>query len=296
MRTTIVQLTDLHIRPPGEFACGRVDTARCLRDAVAGVKALPFAVDAVVVTGDLVDEGQPAEYSHLHELLAPLTCPVYLLAGNHDDRNALRSVLPPPPLGEACGVPKERPWPFLGVTGGGGGAGDLRYSVAIGELQLVALDTTVPGQPHGTLSPERLAWLADRLDACEGRPVIVAMHHPPFRTFIEHMDEMGLLQGAEELESLLRAHPNVERVICGHVHRAVQVRFGGTIASICPSPAHQVALDLRHEGVAAWTLEPGAFQVHAWEPGSGLVTHQGHVGPYEGPYPFDGDAPAERPA
>lgn len=104
MRTTIVQLTDLHIRPPGELACGRVDTARFLRDAVASMKALPFPIDAVVLTGDLVDEGQPAEYRHLQELLAPVSCPVYPLIGNHDDRDAMRSVLPPPPLGEGWGA------------------------------------------------------------------------------------------------------------------------------------------------------------------------------------------------
>jgi 3',5'-cyclic AMP phosphodiesterase CpdA len=276
MRTTIVQLTDLHIRPPGELACGRIDTARFLADAVASVKALPFSVDAVVITGDLADEGQPAEYRHLRELLAPLACPLYLLAGNHDDRDALRSAFPP------------SPW-------GGSARGDLRYSVTLGGVKLVALDTTVPGQPHGALDSERLAWLTDRLDACADRPTIIAMHHPPFRTFIEHMDRMGLLEGAKELEAIVRAHPNVERVICGHVHRAVQVRFGGSIASICPSPAHQVALDVRPDGVPAWTFEPGAFQVHVWEPGSALVTHQVRAGPYEGPYPFDGDAQVGMP-
>lgn len=87
----------------------------------------------------------------------------------------------------------------------------------------------------------------------------------------------------------------MERVICGHVHRAIQVRFGGTIASICPSPAHQVALDLRPGGPAEFTFEPGSFQVHVWEPGRGLLTHQGHVGPFDGPYSFDDAEPAGQP-
>jgi 3',5'-cyclic AMP phosphodiesterase CpdA len=166
-------------------------------------------------------------------------------------------------------------------------SGDLRYSVAIGELQLISLDTTVPGQPHGILDAQRLDWLARALDAARGRPVVVAMHHPPFRTFIEHMDDMGLMQGAAELGTLLRSHTNVERVICGHVHRPVDVRFGGTIASICPSTAHQIALDLRPGGPDAWDLEPGAFKIHVWDARSGLVSHQAYVAPAPGPFRFD---------
>ena len=267
MRTTIVQLTDLHIRRPGELVGGRVDTALCLRRAVSRVRQLSVAVDAVVITGDLADGGAPAEYTHLRALLAALECPVYLLAGNHDDVAALRSVFENDYLGSA---------------------GDVRYSVGIGAIQLLAVDTTVPGQPHGVLDGERLEWIARALHSGAGRPVIVAMHHPPFATLIGHMDEMALLQGRDELEALLRSHPNVERVICGHVHRPVQARFGGTIASICPSTAHQVALDLCRDSPGAWTLEPGAFQLHVWEPGSGLVTHQVYSDDFAGPYPFDG--------
>lgn len=61
------------------------------------------------------------------------------------------------------------------------------------------------------------------------------------------MDKIGLLQGADALETLVRRHANIERIICGHLHRSIFQRFGATIASTCPSPAHQVALDLRPE-------------------------------------------------
>lgn len=266
MRTTIAQLTDLHIREPGRLAYGKLDTAPYLREAIASVQALPQAPDAVVVTGDLTDFGRPAEYAHLRQLLDTLTCPVFLLAGNHDDPAALRAAFP-----EHVHM---------------GGSGDLCYSQRVGGIELVALDTTVRGQPHGALGPERLAWLAHALEAANDRPVLLAMHHPPFRTLIGHMDAIGLLQGAEELEALLRRHANVERVICGHLHRPISVRFGGTIASTCPAPAHQVVLDLQDDAASAWNLEPGAFQVHVWEPGTGLVTHQASVGRFPGPFPF----------
>ena len=74
------------------------------------------------------------------------------------------------------------------------------------------------------------------------------MHHPPFTTLIGHMDKIGLMSGIERLSAIVSRHPNVERIICGHLHRAIDVRFAGTIASTCPGPAHQVTLDLDPEG------------------------------------------------
>ncbi|AMO25014.1 phosphodiesterase [Ramlibacter solisilvae] len=269
MMTTVVQLSDLHVRAPNDPLCGRIDTGAYLSRAVSSIQALPLAPDAVVITGDLVDLGRPEEYRQLRGLLAPLTSPLFLLAGNHDEVQALRAAFPD--------------HPHLGTTG------DLRYCAAVGGLLLIALDTTVPRQAHGALDAQRLDWLARALDAARDQPVLLAMHHPPFRTFIDHMDAMGLLQGAAELDALLRAHANVERVICGHVHRPIETRFGGTIASICPSPAHQIEMNLRPDAPPAWTLEPGGFTVHAWTRDTGLVSHLAYAGKFDGPYAFDDD-------
>ncbi|CAN7282820.1 phosphodiesterase [Variovorax paradoxus] len=269
--TFLVQLTDLHIREPGRLAYGRIDTAPYLERAVQSVLRLPQQPDAVVITGDLSDFGRAAEYEHLARLLAPLTMPVYLMPGNHDERGQLRRSFP----GHAY------------LAAGVGSAGFVQYSVRVGALRLLTLDTCVPGASHGELCSERLAWLEEQLDACRGEPVVIAMHHPPFRTLIGHMDEIGLLQGAEALEALVARHRNVERVICGHLHRAIDVRFGGSIASTSPAPAHQVCLDLSPDAASAWTLEPPGFKIHAWSARDGrLVTHLAASGTFEGPFPF----------
>lgn len=265
--TLLLQLSDLHIREPGRLAYGRIDTAPYLREAVASIGRLPQRPAALVITGDLTDFGRAAEYDHLRELLAPLApLPIYLLPGNHDERQQLRASFP------------EHAW--LGTEG------FVQYSVPVGAMQLIALDTVVPGASEGSLCAERLDWLAAQLDAHRDRPVVIAMHHPPFRTLIGHMDEIGLLQGADELEALVARHPNVERVICGHLHRSIQVRFGGSLALTVPSPAHQVCLDLAPDAPSAWTLEPPGYAVHALPAGGRLVSHLAASGRYEGPYPF----------
>lgn len=265
MTTLLAQLSDLHIREPGRLAYGRLDTAPYLRRAVQSILHLKQSPDAVVITGDLSDFGRAAEYDHLAQLLAPLPMPVYLMPGNHDDRDQLR-----------------RSFPDHGYLGD---EGFVQYAVKVGALWLLALDTCEPGHSHGTLCERRLAWLEAQLDLHRGEPVMIAMHHPPFATLIGHMDRIGLLEGAAALEALVARHPNVERLICGHLHRAIDVRFGGSIASTAPSPAHQVALDLAPDALSAWVLEPPGFRLHAWD-GGRLVTHLAASGSFEGPYPF----------
>ena len=103
------------------------------------------------------------------------------------------------------------------------------------------------------------------------------MHHPPFATGIDHMDGMAL-EAPERLAAIVRRHGKVARVICGHVHRSIQAAFAGTIASIAPSTAHQVMLDLTPDGEARFTLEPPGFHLHLWRPETGLVTHTAFTG------------------
>ena len=107
------------------------------------------------------------------------------------------------------------------------------------------------------------------------------MHHPPIPTFLGHMDRM-LLEQPQQLESIVSRHPQIERILCGHIHRPIQARFGGTIAQVCPSTAHQMALDLS-DAPGHFTFEPPAFYLHAWREGAGVVTHTAYASAFAGP-------------
>jgi len=264
----LAQISDLHIKRPGALAYRRVDTAASLARCIARLNALTPRPDAVIMTGDLVDGGSPEEYAHLKSLLATLELPYCLVAGNHDDRDALRDAFP------------ER----AELRAGGE---FVQYALDLGPLRLIALDSVQAGQSGGTLCDARLAWLAAQLDAARGLPVVIALHHPPFDCGIAHMDAIRLApDAATRLDALVRQHPNVERVICGHVHRPIFARFGGTIASAVPAPAHQVTLDLRADGPSSFMLEPPAFALHRYDPRTGIVTHHAYVEGADGPYPF----------
>ena len=267
MITSFVQLSDTHIREPGKLAYNRLNTAPYLATAVASVNTLMQKPDAVIITGDLTDFGRQAEYEHLRALLSPLSVPVYLLAGNHDSRTAMRQAFP------------DHTYLHDGQF--------LQYAVEIGPVRLLALDTVVPGHSHGALCAQRLGWLEQELIKAGEQPVVIAMHHPPFRTLIGHMDDIGLQEGAAQLESIVSRHKNVQRIICGHIHRAIDTRFGNTTASTCPSPAHQITLNLSPDAASDWMLEPPGFQVHAWDAqDQRLLSYTVPSGKFEGPHPF----------
>lgn len=265
----IAQITDLHIRMPGQKAYRVVETDRYLPPAIAALNAQSPRPDCVLITGDLTDFGRPAEYAHLRGMLEKLKVPYYLMPGNHDERQAIRDAFPD--------------HAYLQGTGE-----HLQYAIEQYPLRILALDTQAPRQSHGELCAERLDWLAAQLAAQPERPTVIAMHHPPFQTGIAHMDAIGLLKGQTELAAIVARHPNIERIVCGHVHRTIFRRYAGTIASCCPSTAHQISLDLRPDGPSAFVMEPPGFQLHAWLDGA-LVTHHGVIDDYPGPYPFHED-------
>jgi 3',5'-cyclic AMP phosphodiesterase CpdA len=140
----IAQITDMHIRPPGRLAYGRVDTNAMLAAAVAMIEAMPRKPDLVIATGDLTDCGLAEEYEELRDLLEPLSMPVYLVPGNHDRRARL--------------------FDEFGSDGYfRNDDGFLHYTVEGHPIRLIGLDTVVPGHGHGEMCAARLAWLEGRL-------------------------------------------------------------------------------------------------------------------------------------
>ena len=261
----LAQITDLHIKPRGRLAYRQVDTAAYLEAALRSLLTLSPQPDAVIVTGDLVDAGLAEEYGLLREILSPLRMPLFLMPGNHDLRGPLRAAFP-----------ETR---YLGTDG------QIRYTIEDFPIRVIALDSLVEGQSAGELGAAQLAWLDAALAAQPQRPTLVAVHHPPFATGIGHMDKIGL-RDAAGLAAVIRRHGQVERVISGHVHRSIQTRFAGTIASIAPSVAHQVALDLHPDAPSAFCLEPAGYHLHYLVPGGGLVTHTAVIGADPTHYPF----------
>lgn len=266
----IAHISDLHIKAPGELAYNKVDTAKALERCVAELNALDPRPDLVVISGDLVDTPTPGEYEHLWRLLAPLKIPFIGVPGNHDARDMMRAAFPDFAYAHA--------------------SGPLDQARTVGPLDVLLLDSHVPGKPYGTLEPATLTWLDATLGSSKDRPALLFLHHPPFRTGIAHMDVQDL-HNAADLAEIVRKHPRIRIVAAGHVHRATLTTFAGTAATICPAPNHAVDLDLAELRVPSFRVESPAFHLHVWLPGGEgghLVTHQVPIGDFDGPHPFFG--------
>jgi 3',5'-cyclic AMP phosphodiesterase CpdA len=262
----IAQISDLHVRPKGELAYGVSATNLYAEHAIHALTRLKPAPDCVLVTGDLTEGGLDEEYAIVTDLLGRLACPVYVIPGNHDRREPLREAF----AGQG----------YLPRTG------PLNYSVSCGGLRIVALDSLEEGSGIGSLGEDALAFLDSALSAARTDPTLVMLHHPPFITGIGHMDAVRLLEGAEKFERIISAHPQVQRVLCGHVHRPIQQLFGGTLCQIAPSVCHQVALDLRPDAPSAFVLESPSYLLHLWR-GGRLVSHTAQVDRAAGPFSFN---------
>jgi Icc protein len=264
----IAQISDLHVKPPGALAYGKVDTAAALARCVDALNRFLPRPDLVVISGDLADTPNAEEYEHLKHLLAPLQIPFAAIPGNHDDRAMLRAAFPDQPYAQSGNA--------------------LNLARAVGGLDVLLIDSTVPGASHGELDAATLAWLDTTLAASASRPALLFLHHPPFVSGIGHMDVQNL-RNAEALAALLGRHKRARLVAAGHVHRATVTGFADIVATICPAPNHAVALDLQARLPPSLALEPPAFHLHAWFAGEGfgtVVTHWVPIGHFDGPYPF----------
>ncbi|WP_174524462.1 phosphodiesterase [Halomonas sp. KX33721] len=262
----IAQISDPHIKAGGKLSYRQVDTANALRKAITTLNQLTPRPALVLISGDLVDFGHPEEYATFKQLMAELTLPVYLIPGNHDDRQHLRAAFP------------DHRYLFQHQD-------YLQWVVDDYPVRLVGLDSSVPGKPHGELSNESLQWLDATLAEHPEKPTLVMVHHHPFVSGIGHMDRQPLNR-PDALADVIRKHDQVERVLCGHLHRSIQTRFANTLAMSCPGVSHQVSLDLTPNGPAHFQLEPTGYLLHHWSATHGTVTHQGFIDQYPGPFPF----------
>lgn len=231
----LIQLSDPHVG--ATWADG---------DPVAGLtaavkSATRYRPDAVLISGDLADNAADAEYEHVRDLLRQLDAPVYVLPGNHDDRDALRRHFDLP---GAIGAP-------------------VQYAVDLGPLRLVVVDSTRPGEDRGELDVERLAWLDAELEAAPDRLTLLAMHHPPLLTGSRAWDAI-VLPAADRraLGEIVQRHPQVRRIVAGHIHRPIMGDMAGRAVFAAPSTYVQARLNFNSTEIE-FVGEPSGYAVHA---------------------------------
>ena len=249
----IAQISDTHI------ALDTPDADRRIRDfalTVADINALDPAPDVIVHTGDLVHNGRQDEYAQTVATLAKARAPVYVLAGNKDNRANLREAF------SACG--------YLAPD-----SEFIDYTIDDHPVRLIALDTLSSGGNKGDFCPERVRRLIDLIDAETTKPIAVFTHHPPFEVTVGpdplHFETPEIMS---RLRRALQHSGRVVGVFSGHVHRAAAGHVGSIPATVMPC----IATTLRKgEYPVQMRIRP-VYQVHRFDPVWGFATETRIVG------------------
>jgi 3',5'-cyclic AMP phosphodiesterase CpdA len=245
---------------------GLVNSNAMFEAAISHINQLHPRPDVVLLSGDIVDEGSPAEYDAARGMLAKIVPPLLVIPGNHDEPEAFRRC-----FADHAYLPTSGPLHFI--------SGDH------GPVRILGLDVTVAGQHHGDMDDAAVDWLEEALSRDPERPTIVMMHQPPFASGIPYIDKYCCRRG-DRLAQVIDRFPAVERILCGHIHRFMQVRFGGTMLCTAPSTTTAIALRMWPDAEAASYVEPPALLLHRWSLDTGLVTHWVPIGSFRGPLPF----------
>ena len=210
MTFRIVQITDTHIYADINKCLYGVNTNQSLIGVVEAVLARDVRPDLLVLTGDLVHDDGVEAYQRLNALLQALPVPGYVIPGNHDVPEVMRSYF------------SER---------------ELRWldRVCVQGWQLLFLDSSAKGEISGVLKRELLAALRMHLDSC-GLPTVIFLHHHVLPVGSAWLDRIGLVN-ANEFLAEIKHYPQVKAVVNGHVHQEFEykneqgVYFWGTPSS-----------------------------------------------------------------
>lgn len=241
----LAQISDTHVRAEAPEA------AAALRQAMAD--AVSYGANAIVLTGDLVNDEKPEEYALLAEALRGAPAPLYLLPGNHDAPGLIRDYFP-----DHSYLPRE---------------GRLSFVVDDFPVRLVCVDQHAPGKTTGLFTEADAAWLDRALAEAPEKPTIVALHHPPFPTHDILFDTIGL-EGADLFADVIARHWQVRRIICGHHHRVAVGEVAHAPVVIAPSTSWTYGLALQPgQKIAPRTAEPPGWMLHAWSEKGGFASH-----------------------
>lgn len=209
----LLQLTDPHYLADPNGLLKGVHTRSSFRHVLESALAQGPRPDAILLTGDVTQDGSRAGYLAIREDLSRAGLPVWSLPGNHDDPAVMAEILGEPPF-EYCAPQRVGPWLLTMVDTWDGDRGGGR----IGDAGLEALD-----------------W---QLGASDAEHALVCLHHQPTPVGCAWLDSVGLDDGPA-LMTLVGSHPRVRGLLWGHVHQTFDEQRGSLRLMSTPSTCFQ---------------------------------------------------------
>lgn len=216
----LAQISDTHLVAAGPRRAARL---AALETALDYIKALSPPPRAVVHTGDLTHNAKSEQYDLARNVLLDLGLPLVAVPGNRDTRELFLA---------SVALPVERDASNAFV----------QYALDLGDVRVLALDTLDEGRGLGGYCEARFAHLSRMLAEGDGKPTVVAMHHPPLALpSVPGGVQFKSADTAHRLTVQLARDANLIAVLAGHVHRRATAQIGRASLETMPS----IAIDLR---------------------------------------------------
>ncbi|MFF5081238.1 metallophosphoesterase family protein [Actinoplanes sp. NPDC000266] len=196
----LLHLSDTHLTRAGGPAH---DSLRRILRECGEVPSL----DAVVVTGDIADDGSREAYVDARDLIGAFAAvrhiPAIFTTGNHDDRRAFTAE-----LGSGHDAPSHQ----LDSP-----EGERAAVTTVAGYRVITLDSLVPGKGYGQISAAQLAWLRTVLAEPSPNGSVLAFHHPPIVVpGVAVQSALGLRNGRDLAGAI--SGSDVQAILCGHFH------------------------------------------------------------------------------
>ena len=210
----LVQLSDSHLFADADATLLGMNTRESLQRVVELVRAQQPAIDLILATGDLSQDGTLASYQQFRDLTAPLDAPARWIPGNHDEPQVMAQAAMHSDL--------------------------LEPVVDIGNWRITLLDSAVPGSVPGYLQDEQLQRLAQALSEAPDRHHLVCFHHHPVPIGCAWMEPIGL-RNPEALFAVIDRYAQVRALLWGHIHQEFDQLRNGVRLLASPSTCVQFA-------------------------------------------------------
>ncbi len=162
----VVQLSDSHLFAEEGGRLLGMDTADSLTQVVRLVGEEQPAIDLVLATGDLSQDGSVESYQRFREITASIAAPARWFPGNHDELGPMREAAADTDL--------------------------LDPVIDLGAWRVILLDSTIPGAVPGQMTVEQIHLLERAIQAAPDKHLLISFHHHPVPIGSRWMDRIGI--------------------------------------------------------------------------------------------------------
>jgi Icc protein len=210
----ILHITDPHLHAHRDAMMRGLNTYDSFRSIIDRANTEKRKPDAVIATGDLVQDETREGYERFSNLVSELGVPVHCIPGNHDSPQIMAEILNKPPF-QFCGSAIYQDW------------------------CLIMLNSVVRWDDGGQLETSQLEILEQTLSANESRYALICMHHHPVSIGSAWMDGGLGLRNSSDFFKIIDRYDNVRGIAWGHVHQASDRERNGVALFSTPSTCAQ---------------------------------------------------------